>query len=265
VLGAYFILYPFEDFRFWYFAFFRYGTIKIATIFFVLYKVFGDAIMAWSQVWSVKTATVAVSRTAHWAHLGGLVFGVAVAVALYGIGAFTGKVYPSREEKARRRRLQRIARRKFYSDGLLPEPMSEAELRAATEDITPLEGIRRGLFFHNGRILDWAYQEMLFENPKACLEPALQCQVIEMLRVHGREALAEIAAWNLIEVHPQSPEAVEVRLNLGRALIQVPGMRNEAVRLLREFLAAEPAARDRAEAERLLAHLDERPLWRWKG
>jgi len=264
VLGAYFILFPFEDFRFWYFILLRWGTIKIATFFFVIYRVFGDVIMAWWQIATEKTQAAATSNVGYWAHLGGLVFGVAVAAACYGIGAFTGKHRPSREEMARRRRLRRIARRKFYSDAPLGEPMMESEFQAATDDVTPLECIRRGLFFHNGRMLEWAYQEMLFENPKACLDPTTQAQLIEMLRVHGRDALAEVAAWNLIEAHPNSPEAIRVRLELGRSLARLPEMRGEAIRLLREFLASEPAARDRVEAERVLRRLEERPLWRWK-
>jgi membrane associated rhomboid family serine protease len=264
VLGAYFVLYPFEDFRFWYFALMRWGTIEIATFFFVLYKVFGDVIMTWSQLAILKGPNAMVPTVGYWAHLGGLVFGLIVALALYGASAFTGIEKPSREEKARRRRLQRLARRKFYSDGLLSEPMSEEEIRAATEDMTPAEGIRRGLFFHNGRMLEWAYQEMLIENPKACLEPEIQWKTVEMLKVHGRDALGEVAAWNLIETYPDSPEAVQARLELGRSLARLPEMRGESVRMLREFLAAEPAMRDRVEAEALLRRLEERPLHLWK-
>jgi membrane associated rhomboid family serine protease len=265
VLGAYFILYPFEDFRFWYFILLRWGTIKIAAFFFVLYKVFGDAVTAWWQVAAAQAANVVVSNVGHWAHLGGLAFGLAVAAGVYGFGAFTGKPSPSREERALRRRMERRARRKWYaSDGPLVGEMTEEELRLATSDIGPAEGIRRGLFFHNGRMLEWAYQEMLFENPKACLEPETQWKTVEMLKVHGRDALAQVAAWNLLEGHPDSPQAVQARFELGRALARLPEMRKEAMRLLREFLAVGPAPRDRFEAERLLERLEERPLYQWK-
>jgi membrane associated rhomboid family serine protease len=265
VLGAYFILYPFEEIRFWYFIFMRWGTIKIAAFFFVIYKVIGDVVTAWWQVAAAKMTHIAVSNVGHWAHLGGLAFGLVIAAAVYGFGAFTGKQPPSRAEKARRRRLERLARRKWYStDGPLVGEMTEDELRAATSDVTPAEGIRRGLFFHNGRMLEWAYQEMLFENPKACLDPETQWKTIEMLSVHGRDALAEVAAWNLVEAHPNSPEAIQVRLMLGTALARLPEMRKDAARLLRDFLASEPAMRDRTEAERLLRRLEERPLYLWK-
>lgn len=259
VLGAYFVLYPFKEFRFWYFILYRWGTIKIATLFYVGYKVLGDVIWAWSQV-----AHQASSNIGHWSHLGGLAFGVAVALAAFGAYPFTGKRPLSREEKARHRRFRRASRRKFYSDDLLVERMSEAELAAATDDITPLEAIRRGLFFHNGRMLEWGYQEMLFENPKACVKPAMQLEMIEMLCIHGRDGLAEVAAWNLIEAHPNTPEAIQARFELGRMLARLPGTHHEALRLLREFLASEPALRERSEAERLVRRLEERPLWRWR-
>jgi hypothetical protein len=113
-------------------------------------------------------------------------------------------------------------------------------------------------------MLEWAYQEMLFENPKACLDPETQWKTIEMLSVHGRDALAEVAAWNLVEAHPNSPEAIQARLTLGTALARLPEMRKDAARLLRDFLASEPAMRDRTEAERLLRRLEERPLYLWK-
>jgi len=259
VLGAYFILYPFEEFRFWYFFFMRWGTIKIATLFFVAYWVLSDVVSAYSDFLDFERV-----RVAHWAHLGGLAFGVAVALTAFGAYPFTGKRRLTPDEKADQRRLRRIARRKFYSDGLLPEPMSEEELQAATEDVSPAEAIRRGLFFHNGRMIEWGYQELLFQNPKACLEPAMHLQMIEMLRVHGREALAQVGAWNLLQAHPQSPEAIQTRLELARSLATLPEMHGEAARLLREFLAAEPAMRERAEAERLLRRLEDRPLWQWK-
>jgi len=259
VLGAYFILYPFEEFRFWYFFFMRWGTIKIATLFFVAYWVLGDVIRAYSDFLNFESV-----RVAHWAHLAGLVFGVAVALTAFGAYPFTGKRRPTPDEKALQRRMRRIARHKFYSDGLLPEPMSEEELQAATEDVTPAEAIRRGLFFHNGRMIEWGYQELLFQNPKACLEPAMQLQMIEMLRVHGRDGLAQVGAWNLLEAHRNSPEAIQTRLELARSLAKLPEMHGEAARLLREFLAAEPAPRDRAEAQRLLCRLEDRPLWQWR-
>ena len=259
VMGAYLVLFPFEEFRFWYFVARRWGTVKVATLFFVPYKLLGDVTLAWTPIvrqW--------IMRTAYWSCLGGFAFGVVIALIAFGGGAFIGKERLSREERERQRRFRHLSRRKLYSDAPLPTPMTEAELATATEDMTPAEGIRRGLFFHNGRMLEWAYQEMLFENPKACLDAETQFKLIEMLIVHGRDSLAEVAAWNLIETHPNSPEAIQTRLDLGRMLARLPEMRKEAARLLREFLAAEPALRDRTEAERLLRRLDDRPLWQWK-
>lgn len=259
VLGAYFILYPFEEFRFWYFMFMRWGTIRIATVFFVTYKALGDVFLAWTAASYGLVTTVA-----NWAHLGGLVYGVGVALAVFGSYALTGRERLTQDEILRRRRFRRIARRKFYSDGLLPEPMSEKEFEAATDDITPAEAIRRGLFFHNGRMIDWGYQEMLIENPETCLEPSIQLEMIDVLMEHGREGLAEVAAWNLLEAYPRTPEAIQARFILGRMLTRLPEMRGTAKRLLREFLACEPAMRERLEAERLVRKLDERPLWQWK-
>ncbi|MCX8037859.1 MAG: rhomboid family intramembrane serine protease [Candidatus Sumerlaeia bacterium] len=260
VMGAYFILYPYEEFSFWYFVLFRCGTVKIATLFFVAYKVLGDAIMAWATV-SYKM----VGSVANWSHLGGLFFGIGVAAGLYGGGAFVGKERPSKEQRERLRRLRRVARRKLYSDAPLPTPMTEAEIALATDDMTPEEGIRRGIFFHNGRMLEWAFQEMLFKNPKACLDPDTQLKLVEMLRVHGRDSYAQIAARNLIEAHPQSPAAIQARFILGHMLASVPWMKNEAVRLLKEFLSFGVAYREQIEAEKLLRRLEDRPLWDWKG
>lgn len=86
VLGAYFVLYPFEDFRYFYSFFFHIGTIRIATLFVVTYKVLGDIIMARLQLLDSD-----VSAVAHWAHLGGFAFGIAVALLVFGPGAFIGR------------------------------------------------------------------------------------------------------------------------------------------------------------------------------
>jgi membrane associated rhomboid family serine protease len=260
VMGAYLILYPWEDFRFWYFILLRWGTIKIATFFFMAYKILVEVILAISQITDFGGTTVA-----HWAHLGGLAFGIAVALAAFGSYPFTGIRRLTPEEKAREKRLRRVARRRVYSDMPLPEPMSEEELRRATDDISPEEGIRRGLFFHSGRLLEWAYQEMLFHSPQACLEPDVQLKLIEQLRVHGRDALAEIAAWNLIDTYPESRESHRARFELGCVMASRREDHEEARRLLREFLDSMPPMRDQVEAERLLRRLQDRPLWQWKS
>jgi len=257
VLGAYFVLYPFEEFRFWYFAFYRFGTIKIATFFFVLYNVAVTSLWAWITLSMKGGATVA-----HWAHLGGLVFGLAVGFAAFGIGAFTGETRPGEAEERRLRSLRRIARRKLYSDA--PGKMTPEEIAVATEDLTPLEAIRRGLFFHNGRLIEWGYQEMLLDNPKTCLEPDMQLAVIRELRIHGRESLAQLASLNLLDSHPYSHEAQRVRLDLARMFARLPEQRTQAVRLLREFLDGQVEARERFEAEKLLRYLEAPSLDQWK-
>jgi membrane associated rhomboid family serine protease len=260
VLGAYLILYPFEDFRFWYFVLYRAGTIQIATLFFLGYKILVDVTWAYIQLhYGVLTGV------AHWAHLGGLVFGVATALAVFGPYAWTGGQPPSREEMWRWRLMRKVARRRFYSDLPLPQPMTESEVELATDDMDPIEGIRRGIFFHNGRILDWAFQEMLLENPKVCLEPPLMLDLIVTLKEHGRDGLAQLACWNLVEAHPQSPEAIQARFELARSLAKLPEMKSEVIRLLKEFLAASPALREKIEAEKMLTKLEERPLWQWKS
>lgn len=262
-LGAYFILYPFEEFRFFYSILFRMGTISIATLFFVGYKVLGDLLYAWMQM---KYAHQGVGlNVAHWSHLAGLIFGVSVSLAAFGAYSFTGKKRPTYDDKQRRRLFKKKSRRKFYSDAALPEPMTEAEFEAATDDCTPAEAIQRGIFFHNGRMIEWGFQEMLFENPKACLEAEKQLEMIEMMRVHGRDSLAEVACWNLLEKYPSAPEAVQVRLELGRRLARLPEMRQKAAQLLREFLNSGPSARDRIDAERILKRIEDKPLWNWRG
>jgi len=259
VLGAYFILYPFEEFRFWYcFPFFlRAGTIRVATLFFVVYKALGDFVLAYLQL-----KVVGASAAAHWAHLGGLALGLGIGLAAFGGYAFTGRTPPSREEQARRRLLRQVARRKLYTDA---PKLSEDELLMATDDLTPEEAIERGIFFHAGRLLEWGYQELLFANPRACLEPPRQWATIELLRVHGRDSLAEVACWNLIETHPRAPESIQARLELARLLSVLPEMRQEAARLLKEFLAADPALREKTEAQGLLRRMEEKPLWQWKS
>ncbi|MBM3335730.1 rhomboid family intramembrane serine protease, partial [Candidatus Sumerlaeota bacterium] len=148
VLGAYFVLYPFEDFRFWYFFIMRWGTIKIATFFYVLYALVTGLLSAYADV-----LNVAGTHVGNWAHMGGLLFGLIVGFAAFGAGPFTGEENPGQKRTRAERRLRRIARRKFYSDASLPEPMTEQEFAAATEDITPPEAVQRGLFFHNGRMI----------------------------------------------------------------------------------------------------------------
>lgn len=227
VLGAYFILYPFSDFKVFYWLFFFYsGTIEIAAFFFI-----GAWILF--QVWEIVKIyflDIVASNIAYWAHIGGFFFGSVLATVFYG---FEGQ-------------------KKINTGGL--------GRKAKNMNLSDVEVFKKSLekliFQKKYNEAERLYLKNIKKFPELILDPGPQFDLAKMLDDRGLESPALEAYEKLINKYPDAPVSKRAYLFIGKLAFNYPEKHTWALKLLYDFLESKPVLFEQEEAKQYIKNIE---------
>jgi membrane associated rhomboid family serine protease len=214
------------------------------------------AVIAWIGIQLAYGLALPQGRTAYWSHLGGLVAGVAMALAA---GGRTAGRFERRLKAAER----------YMEQGNWFAAAGETESALRLEPESPLANALHGralvaagqrgkaiLAFHRavagelgrGAMADAArlYLELERLLPGAVLEPGIQLRVAQALRLEGEYEAAARALHDFAAAHSGHPQAEMARLLAGELRADLTGDTEGAAALFRDIDPRRLSARWRA-------------------
>ena len=252
-IGAYFILFPWAEFKVFYmfFLFVRFasGTFNLPSI--ILFGVYILSQVS-SGVIQYKYPRI-TSNVGYWAHIGGITFGILWAGIFYGFKALFVEEDGTEPKKKRRKKFGQGAETLTLSDGsevdFSSPPGSEEEAA---------KRIELALFTKNAPILLKEYEKAISIFPNFILPPGVQYDVGVLFKKLGKLDFALRIFERLVHFYPDAPIVTKALFDAGEIAAGFRDKQDLAVKYLDDFLRREVPLKDSLEARRLLNQLKEK-------
>ncbi|MBN1866916.1 rhomboid family intramembrane serine protease [Candidatus Sumerlaeota bacterium] len=256
MMGAFFIITPWCDFKVYYFIWVLWrvfaGQTKCPSILLLgMYFFLGDLVDA-----LIARSGGGTSSVAYWAHVGGFLFGAIVSALFYGFKAFAHTEAELQLDEARvQLALSRAIREKGAASA------RNAVSPSASEEIVVGKDPSAAVLEHFVEIGDVEkagreFGRLVDRNPYFSLAPAPQFALAEMLAAAKRRDLALSVFDNLITAHPRSIQAQASLLTAGKLALESTTTRPRSLSYFDRFLRSKPSKEEEAEVLSLIKELN---------
>lgn len=223
IIGAYLILFPFSDFKiFYWFFFFWMGTMDLAALFYI-----GLWIIVQIALGFITAYTGA--QVAFWAHIGGFFFGSILIASTIGMGAFLGEERKTTSASAKG---TQDDKKKPFSD-----------IEAIKQELERL------LFLKKNNESENLYLRSIKKYPDLLLLAGPQFDLGRMLESRGLESFALRVYEQLIAAYPDAPIAKRAMLTAARLCTILPDKADLGLEYLTTIISSAPSISDMEEAK----------------